>query len=180
MCSSTSRASAAPSRRPSRRLWNSSSVSAVDDEEEAEGPAETADDGDGRDIRYRRWCRAYDRTSADHFSSWLCRVFAFGCRVKKGGKWYSRGNSKGGAAIVVVVVVVPAAAVFGLGVVEEEEGGGKLGGDTDVVAVAAVRLEADVEAGFCILGSSLVCRGRVNAAGVWGLCVMLGILRAQT
>ena len=48
------------------------------------------------DSRNRRWCRAYASTSADHFSSWLCRVVAFGCRVKNGGKWYSRGNSKAG------------------------------------------------------------------------------------
>lgn len=32
----------------------------------------------------------------DHFSSWEWCVVRFVWRVKKGGKWYSRGKSKGG------------------------------------------------------------------------------------
>ena len=85
------------------------------------------------DSRNRRWWRAYASTSADHFSSWLCRVVAFGCRVKNGGKWYSRGNSKAGgpagggfaaaAAAEEEEPVVVAAAVVGSG---EGEGEGWL------------------------------------------------------
>lgn len=38
--------------------------------------------------------------------SWACEVVLWGCGVKKGGKWYSRGNVKGGGLLVGVVVVV--------------------------------------------------------------------------
>ena len=81
------------------------------------------------DSRNSRWCRAYESTSADHFSSWLWRVVAFGWRVKNGGKWYSRGNSKAGG---------PEAAAAAAAAGFDEEVGGIDRGDVAATAVAEV------------------------------------------
>lgn len=51
--------------------------------------------GDVRLSLYSRWWAQYARTREAHFECWLWRVPRFGWRVKKGGKWYSRGNWKG-------------------------------------------------------------------------------------
>lgn len=46
-----------------------------------------------------RWCWQKDRMKVDHFVSWAWWVVRFVWRVKKGGKWYSRGKTKGSAIV---------------------------------------------------------------------------------
>ena len=46
-----------------------------------------------------RWCWQKERIKVDHFVSWAWWVVRFVWRVKKGGKWYSRGKTKGSAIV---------------------------------------------------------------------------------
>lgn len=48
-----------------------------------------------RESLWMRWCWQKERTRVDHFVSWAWWVVRFVWRVKKGGKWYSRGKTKG-------------------------------------------------------------------------------------